>query len=79
METENCLFFGGPADGEWREVLVGAPQVLVRTLPLADPLAQNAWAYNRLVINSTHDRKHSVFVYGNIDPVRIMLGRWKYS
>lgn len=74
MKTEDCLFFGGPADGEWREVLVDTPQVLIRGEPVSvDPLAMNAWVYKRVVINGTGGRVYPVYVYGNADPVRLLL------
>lgn len=75
MDTEIVMFFGGPADGEWREVLSEAPQVLVRNEFTADPdpLAQNAWVYKRHLLKGPNGRDYPIYFTGATDPILLLL------
>ena len=74
MDTEIVMFFGGPADGEWREVLVDTPQVLIRGEPVSvDPLAMNAWVYKRYLLKGPNGRDYPIYFTGATDPILLLL------
>lgn len=74
MKIEDCMFFGGPADGERRPVLDDAPQVLVRgSTDSAMPFAVNSWVYKRHVISSPNGVNYPIYVNGTIDPIRLLM------
>jgi len=76
IQYHDALFLGGPHDGEWHEVIVGAPSVLMRGPTNVRPQhdhEQNAWAYTRFDLMSNSGHRYPIYTYGRIDVVGRLL------
>uniref|UniRef100_A0AB39CE95 Uncharacterized protein n=1 Tax=Pseudomonas phage HRDY3 TaxID=3236930 RepID=A0AB39CE95_9VIRU len=77
LKYEEALLLGGPHNGQFLDVIVGAEQVLVRGDQSVAAHEQNAWVYKRHELRSNTGRSYAIYTYGKIDILKTLLEGYK--